>query len=316
METELLERIDGMTKISVLVPLYNEEKVINECYTRIKNVLNNLPFSHEIIFVNDGSRDKTEIIARALAENDCCLKLINLSRNFGHQTAVTAGIDFCEGDAAVIMDADMQDPPELIPQMIEKWRRGYEVVYGKRTSRRGESKLKTVTAKLFYRFFKMITSIDVPLDTGDFRLIDKKVIKEIKKMRENNRYVRGLVSFAGFRQTDVEYIREERFAGEAKYRFSKMLRLASDGIVSFSDKPLKLSYIFGSVTILSAIIYLIVNLCRGEGAEASGFFVLLLLQGMIFVCIGILGGYIGRIYDECKGRPLYIVKDTVGIREE
>ncbi|MBO4896984.1 MAG: glycosyltransferase family 2 protein [Clostridia bacterium] len=302
-----------MTKISVVVPLYNEEKVINECYTRIKNVLSGISMSHEIIFVNDGSRDKTEALARSLAENDGDLKLINFSRNFGHQTAITAGLDFCEGDVVVIMDADMQDPPELIPQMIEKWREGYEVVYGKRAQRRGESAFKLITAKIFYRFLKLMTSIDIPLDTGDFRLIDKKVVKEINKMRENNRYVRGLMSFAGFKHVSVEYIRQERFAGEAKYSLSKMLKLASDGIISFSNRPLKLSYILGSITCLGAVIYFFVNLYRWEAMEKLPYTILLLLQGFILICIGILGEYVGRIYDECKGRPIYIIKDTVGL---
>ena len=303
-------------KISVVVPIYNEEKVINECYSRIKKVLSCLPFSHEIIFVNDGSRDKTETMTRALAEQDGDLKLINFSRNFGHQTAITAGLDFCTGDVAVIMDADMQDPPELIPKMIEKWREGFEVVYGKRLKRRGENFFKLLTAKMFYRFLKIMTSIDIPLDTGDFRLVDRKVVGELKKMREKNRYVRGLVSFAGFKQTSVEYIRQERFAGKAKYSFSKMLKLASDGIVSFSTYPLKLAYILGSITSLSAVIYFIVTLCLGSGASKLPLSLLLLLQGLILICIGILGEYVGRIYDECRDRPIYIIKDTVGIKTE
>ena len=302
-------------KISVIVPLYNEEKVINECYNRIKKVLCALPFSHEIIFVNDGSRDKTEKIARLLAEGDGDLKLINFSRNFGHQTAITAGMDFASGDAVVIMDADMQDPPEIIPEMIEKWRKGYEVVYGKRAVRRGESFFKLATAKLFYRFLKMMTSIQIPLDTGDFRLVDKKVIGEIKKMREKNRYVRGLMSFAGFKQTSVEYIRQERYAGKTKYSLSKMLKLASDGIVSFSTYPLKFAYILGSITSLSAVVYFIVTLCRGLGALKLPLSLLFLLQGLVLICIGIMGEYVGRIYDECKGRPIYIIKDTVGIKD-
>lgn len=301
--------------ISVVVPLYNEESVINECTKRLSTVLEGCGEEWEIVLVNDGSRDKTEILAKAAAAADKRIKLINFSRNFGHQIAITAGMDYAKGDAVIVIDADLQDPPELIPKMIDKWREGYMVVYGKRLKREKETLFKKITAKAYYRILKSITSVDIPVDTGDFRLIDKKVCDVLREMKENNRYVRGLVSFAGFSQCSVEYIRQGRLAGETKYSLKKMLRLATDGIASFSYIPLKMPFYIGAVLLFGDFLYLLVKLFMGQGIMALRFFLTLGADSLILIFMGIFGEYIGRIYEECKKRPLYIVKDETGFDE-
>ena len=302
--------------ISVIVPLYNEESVICECAKRLKNVLCAMEHDWEIVFVNDGSRDKTEALAREIIKEEKRIKLINFSRNFGHQTAITAGMDYAKGDAVVVIDADLQDPPELIPQMVKKWQEGYMVVYGKRLKREKETLFKKVTAKAYYRILKSITNVDIPVDTGDFRLIDKKVCDVLRCMKEKNRYVRGLVSFAGFSQCSVEYIRQGRLAGETKYSLKKMLRLATDGIASFSSAPLKLPLYIGGTLLFGAAVYLICMLFMGKGLSAISQFISLAADSLILIFMGIFGEYIGRIYEECKGRPPYIVKDEVGFDEK
>ena len=302
--------------ISVVVPLYNEECVIEECTKRLSAVLESTGEKWEIVLVNDGSRDKTEILAREIAEKEKRIKLINFSRNFGHQTAITAGMDYASGDAVVVIDADLQDPPELIPKMMEKWREGYMVVYGKRLKREKETFFKKFTAKAYYRILKSITNVDIPVDTGDFRLIDKKVCDVLRSMKENNRYVRGLVSFAGFKQCSVEYIRQGRLAGETKYSLKKMLRLATDGIASFSYTPLKMPFYIGGTLLFGDFLYLLIKLFMGQGAEALKFFLEFGADSIILIFMGIFGEYIGRIYEECKERPLYILKDKVGFDEE
>ncbi|MDR1693472.1 MAG: glycosyltransferase family 2 protein [Oscillospiraceae bacterium] len=303
--------------LSVVVPLYNEEEVIGESYRRLKAVLDGLGETYELIFVNDGSRDSTWALALALAEADPNLRLLSFSRNFGHQTAITAGMDAAAGDAVVVIDADLQDPPEVIPQMLAKWREGYQVVYGLRTKRVGESVFKRLTAKVFYRTLNALTEVHLPVDAGDFRLLDRAVCDTLKRMPERNRYVRGLVSWVGFRQTSVEFVRAERFAGVTKYPLSKMLRLAGDALTSFSYKPLKLSILIGSLVSAASFIYGIVIIFQRlfTSVMVSGWATLacltLFFNGLILIMMGIIGQYVGRIYDETKGRPLYIVAEKI-----
>ena len=311
-----------MIRYSVVVPVYNEESVVEECYRQLNEVMDTTKEPSELIFVNDGSRDATAEIVGKLCAKDESVKLINFSRNFGHQTAITAGMDFSTGQAVVVIDADLQDPPAVILQMIEKWKEGYDVVYGKREKRKGESLFKKATAKMFYRLLATMTSVDIPVDTGDFRLIDRKVCDVMSRLTEKNRYVRGLVSWTGFRQTAVSYVREERFAGETKYPLRKMLRFAMDGITTFSYKPLKISTYIGFILAFFSFVYLIVVLCLRLFTDvtvagwASILAVLLISNGVVLMMLGIIGEYIGRIYDETKNRPLYIVRETIGFRED
>lgn len=305
-------------RYSVVVPVYNEEAVVMECYTRLKAVMEHILEPYELLFINDGSRDKTEEIIKTIAKEDACVRLITFSRNFGHQAAISAGIDMSQGQAVIIIDADLQDPPEVISEMIEKWKQGYDVVYGKREKRKGESAFKRITAKVFYRFLAMQTDMDIPVDTGDFRLIDRKVCDVLTGLSEKNRYVRGLVSFAGFRQTSVSYVRDERFAGETKYPLKKMLSFAMDATTSFSKKPLKIAGYVGSLMSIVSFVYLFVALYqklftdRTVSGWASTVSIMLLFHGVTLMILGIMGEYIGRIYDEVKNRPLYIVKEKTG----
>ena len=228
-------------RYSVVVPVYNEEAVAQECYVRLTKVMASLRDAYELIFVDDGSRDQTNAIISNICRQDSHVRLVSFSRNFGHQAAISAGMDLSSGQAVIIIDADLQDPPEVIIEMVKKWKEGYDVVYGQREKRKGESVFKKATAKLFYRFLSAQTDVDIPVDTGDFRLIDRKVCDVLSSLTEKNRYVRGLVSFAGFRQTGVRYVRDERFAGETKYPLKKMMNFAVDATTSFSKKPLKLA---------------------------------------------------------------------------
>lgn len=306
--------------ISIVVPMYYEEKVADECYKRLKKVMNDNEINYEFIFVNDGSKDKTFEILNKIAEEDNNTKIISFSRNFGHQIAVTAGVDKAKGDAVVIIDADLQDPPELIPKMIDLWNEGYKVVYAKRKKRKGESFFKLFTAGMFYRILDKMTDIDIPLDTGDFRLMDRDVVNVLKTMKENNRFVRGMVSWVGFKQTPIEYERDERFAGETKYPLKKMIKFASDGIISFSAKPLKLMGSLGVFCVsISLIIFLyalirkLTNDVNVVSGWASIMTAVTFLGGVQLLSISVLGEYIGRIYDESKGRPLYIIEKEVNI---
>ncbi len=302
---------------SVIVPLYNEELVIDESYKRLKEVMDSVKENYEIIFMNDGSRDATRDKVEKICVKDQKIKLINFSRNFGHQCAITAGMDLAAGNAIVVIDADLQDPPEVIPQMIEKWKEGYEVVYAKRIKRQGESFLKKFTAKTFYRVLKSMTSIDIPVDTGDFRLIDRKVCDALISLPERNRYVRGLVSWVGYKQTFVEMTRQERFAGESKYPLKKMMKLAFDGITSFSYKPLVIAAYLGGLSFLAGLISLvgviIKNIVNHTSILNFGLIIAinLLMFGLVLTSIGIMGQYIGRIFDESKARPNYIIASTI-----
>lgn len=307
---------------SVVVPVYNEEPVVAETYKRLKSVMDSQQEPYEIIFVNDGSRDRTVQIIYEICEKDGNIKLIDFSRNFGHQVAITAGMDYSRGESIVVIDADLQDPPEVILEMLKKWKEGYDVVYGKRLQRKGETLFKKLTAKAFYRFLKKMTDVDIPVDTGDFRLIDRKVCDALKKVNERNRYVRGIISWLGFKQTGVEFARDKRFAGETKYPLKKMLKFAFDAISSFSYKPLKLASYTGVMLSLFSFVYLIVVLYQGLFTDktvpgwASTLAVSLFFNGIVLMILGIIGGYIGRIYDEVKGRPLYVVRGTKNMEED
>ena len=313
-----------MKKVSVVVPMYYEEEVANECYNRLTNVLKNIPnYEYEIVFVNDGSKDKTLDILEEIAKQDKNVKIVSFARNFGHQTAVTAGIKYITGDAVVIIDADLQDPPELIPDMLKLWEEGHEVIYGKRKSRDGESKFKLLTAKMFYKTLNALSDVEIPKDTGDFRLVDKKVIDVVNSMPEHNKFLRGLFSWVGFKQKAFEYERKERFAGETKYPLKKMLKLASDGIISFSSKPLKLVGGLGLVTILISVAILIYslisyvfNLNHLTPGWTSIMVTITLFSGVQLLSIWIMSEYIARIYDETKNRPQYIIDKTINIDEE
>lgn len=308
------------TIYSIIVPLYNEELVIEESYKRLKAVLDSVKERYEIIFVNDGSRDKTRAIVETICKKDKAVKLVNFSRNFGHQAAITAGMDVSLGDAVIIIDADLQDPPEIILSMIKKWKEGYEVIYGKRSIREGETFFKKFSAGVYYRLLKSMSSIDIPVDAGDFRLIDRKVCDALMSLPEKNRYVRGLVSWVGFKQTYVEYARQERFAGKTKYPLKKMMKLAFDGITSLSYKPLVITAYFGGITLAVGVISFVSVFIRNIIVNSKVLDLGLLLSinlimfSLVFCSIGIIGQYIGRIFDESKGRPLYIIESQINYK--
>lgn len=308
--------------ISVVVPMYFEEEVAQECYNRLKSVMLQNDINYEFVFVNDGSTDRTIEILSEIAANDYRTKIVNFARNFGHQIAVTAGIAAAKGDAIVIIDADLQDPPEVIPELIAKWEEGYEVVYAKRKQRKGETWFKLLTAKYFYKFLNYMSDIDIPKDTGDFRIIDRKVADVFNQMTERNRFIRGMMSWVGFRQTYVEYERDERFAGETKYPLKKMIKFASDGIIAFSTKPLRIVMTLGLLSVLISIIVLLYTITVkiiGTGTQtgwASIMVAITFFSGIQLLGLGIVGQYIARIYDESKNRPIYIVKETINIEQE
>ncbi len=295
--------------LSVVVPVYNEEEVINESYRRLTEVLEQTGETYELIFVNDGSRDKTLPLALEICEKDKRVKVIDFARNFGHQLAITAGMDASSGKAVVVIDADLQDPPEVIPEMVEKWREGYEIVYGKRIKREGETAFKKFTAKVFYRFLDRMTDVDIPVDTGDFRLIDRKVCEALKLVPEHNRYVRGIVSWLGYKSCPVEFERKKRFAGTTKYPLKKMIRFASDAIMSFSYKPLKLATLLGCGVSLLSLILLIFYAAFGQLNPVTSLIILgIFIAGLLFLCLGIVGEYIARMCDEVRNRPLYLIR--------
>lgn len=312
------ERGPERPRISIVAPAYNEEEVLPEFYRRVREVMDALGEPWELIFVNDGSTDNTLAVMRELHEKDPRVKIISFSRNFGHQIAITAGLDYAQGDAVVIIDADLQDPPEVIPELVEKWREGYDVVYAVRKERHGESWFKEWTAKLFYRLIYRITDVKIPLDTGDFRLMDRKVVQVLRTLRERSRFMRGLSAWVGFRQTGVFYVREPRFAGETKYPLRKMIKFALDAITSFSYVPLQLATYFGfaiaglSLVGMVVAIYLRLSTGRELLGQATTLVAVLFLGGIQLIFLGIIGEYLGRIYDEVKARPLYIVAETIG----
>ena len=319
----MIENATRGTLISVVVPCFNEEAVIQATYRRLVEVLSALSdIEFELIFVDDGSRDRTATLLRGFQSSDSRVRAVIFSRNFGHQMAVTAGIEHTSGDAVVLIDADLQDPPEVIEQMIVAWRRGVDVVYGTRGSREGESVLKLWTAKKFYRGINRISDTPIPLDTGDFRLMDRKVVEAFLAMPERDRFVRGMVAWLGFRQESIQYKRAARFAGETKYPLRKMIRFALDGVISFSLTPLRLAIWIGFTTagiaVLGVIYALIVRLLTNQWVPGWTllFIACLAIGGVQLVCMGAVGEYVGRIYGEVKRRPLYIVRERLGFSEE
>lgn len=309
-------------RYSIVIPVYNEEAVISQTYHRLKQVMDLTKDPYELIFVNDGSCDHTTAMIKGFREQDDAVKLITFSRNFGHQIAITAGMDYALGAAVVVIDADLQDPPELILEMIAKWKEGFDVVYAKRTKRKGETFFKKQTASLFYRILSASTDLEIPTDTGDFRLLDRRVCEELKRLPEKNRYVRGLVSWVGFKQIAVEYERDERLAGETKYPLKKMIKLSMDGLTSFSYKPIKMATYAGSVIITSGLAYLAVMLLLKVFSKSviAGWNLVMAMQlvltGILLTMMGIIGEYIGRIYDEARDRPLYIVSECYGMMKK
>ncbi len=301
---------------SIIAPVFNEHESLPELYKRVSEVMDTTHEPWELVLVDDGSSDGSAEIMRNLAAQDERVRPIIFARNFGHQIAVTAGLDYSRGQAMVIIDADLQDPPEVILDLIARWREGYEVVYAVRTEREGESWFKKATASLFYRLIFRITDVKIPLDTGDFRLLDRKVVDVMNSMRERHRFLRGMASWVGFRQVGVGYKRHARFAGSTKYPLKKMLKLALNAITSFSYFPLQLATYVGFVAAgLSVITIPVVIIARLSGnaaflGQASTLIAVLFLGGVQLISLGILGEYIGRIYDEVKGRPLYIVSQA------
>ena len=301
--------------LSVIVPCFNEEEVITESYKRIKSILNQFDFRTEIIFINDGSTDKTQEILYNILESDNSVKLITFSRNFGHQKAVTAGINHCTSDLAIIIDADLQDPPELIPEMIRTMETSHaQVVYCVRKSRKGEGFFKKITAKLFYRFLNFLSEVRLPVDTGDFRLIDKSIIREFNNLHEKGKYIRGLISWVGFKQVPFYYEREARFAGETKYPFMKMLRFATTSMLYFSTKPLRIATTLGFSSVLVALVLAIwsilgklIGFTHSDSGWTSLFVLIIFFGGVQLLTIGIVGSYIGNLFDEIKNRPEYII---------
>lgn len=306
-------------KVSLVIPMYYEEEVANECYKKVSKMLKELDkYDYEIIFVNDGSKDKTLEILEKIARKDEKAKIVSFSRNFGHQAAVTAGLKVATGDAIVIIDADLQDPPELIPQMLKLWEQGNEVIYGKRKTRKGESAFKLLTAKMFYKTLNALSDVEIPKDTGDFRLVDRKVVDVINSLPEHNKFLRGLFSWVGFKQKAYEYERQERFAGKTKYPLKKMLKLASDGIISFSSKPIKLVGALGIISIVISIMILIYALISYifqlnnlSAGWTSIMVAITFFAGVQLLSLWIISEYIGRIYDEAKGRPQYIIDKKI-----
>jgi glycosyltransferase involved in cell wall biosynthesis len=315
-------KIKQHSKLSIIIPCFNEEEVIGETVRQILSFADSLSaLDVEIIFVDDGSKDETLGLLEVAASVDPRIKIISFSRNFGHQIAVTAGVNAAIGDAVVLIDADLQDPPAVIHQMLSKWQEGFDVVYGVRTERMGESSFKLASAKLFYRLLNKLSSVAIPLDTGDFRLMDRRVVNILASMPEQDRFVRGMVAWVGFKQCALPYKRVERFAGISKYPLRKMLRFALDGILSFSTKPLQVAVGFGFVCaafsvcgILYALFLRLFTNIWVEGWTAL-MIAILFIGGVQLICLGILGEYIGRIYNETKRRPLYIVKSQIGFDE-
>jgi dolichol-phosphate mannosyltransferase len=315
--------MSGKKLLSVVVPCYNEEAVIEETHQRLTEVLRRLDdLEYELIYVDDGSRDRTAAVLEQLHAADESVRVLRFSRNFGHQMAVTAGVEHAMGDAVVLIDADLQDPPEVILRMVERWREGYHVAYGVRTDRDGETAFKLATAKGFYRVMNRLSETPIPLDTGDFRLMDRKVVQALQAMPERDRFVRGMVSWVGFRQVAVPYRRAPRLAGESKYPLFRMLRFALDGIASFSVAPLKLATWMGFVTsglALVGIVYaLILRLFTNIWVTGwTGLFIVVLFMGGVqLLSLGIIGEYVGRIYGETKRRPLYLVQERLGFEPE
>lgn len=299
--------------LSLVVPAFNEEEAMEQSFERTYRAMSSIGYPFEIIYIDDGSRDRTwEIISRLAREHEE-VKALRFSRNFGHQLAVTAGMDEAKGDAVIIMDADLQDPPEVIADMVKAWEQGADIAYGKRLHRKGETAAKKFTAWCYYRLLNFMSAYPIPLDTGDFRLLDKAVADEFKVLREHNRFLRGMSAWLGYNAVPVEYVREERCAGKTKYTLKKMLRLAADGIFGFSSRPLTLIGWVGLAVLCIALLGLIATIACAAVTGVPGWIwavcALVLLDGVILCAMGVQGAYTQRIYDEVKGRPLYIIKE-------
>lgn len=310
--------MQGNPEISLVIPIYNEEETLPELFRRLTELIERLNTTVEVVLVNDGSRDKSYELMVEHHEKDERFKVVHFARNFGHQVAITAGMDLANGDAIITMDADLQDPPEVIDEMIEKWREGYEMVYAVRKKREGETLFKRATASLFYRLLRRMTRVDIPVDVGDFRLVDRKAMDAFNCMREKNRFIRGMFSWVGFKQTAVYFERAPRFAGETKYPLSKMIKLAADAMISFSNVPLQLSLFVGlvvsSLSFLAGATFLVFKFVGVYSVRGwtSTVVILSFLGGVQLMVMGMMGLYVARIHEEVKNRPLYIVSDLHG----
>jgi polyisoprenyl-phosphate glycosyltransferase len=307
--------------VTIVIPVYNEAEVLPTLYDRLTRVLEGLVESYEIIFVNDGSQDDSALFLRDFQARDARVKFLNFSRNFGHQIAITAGLDYSSGQTVVVMDADLQDPPEVIPQLIEQWRKGYDIVFAVRAKRQGEGFFKRATAALFYRLFRRMAATEIPLDAGDFRLMSRRAVEALQSIRERNRFIRGLAGWIGFRQTAVTYVRDVRQAGETKYPLKKMLRFALNGLLSFSVVPLQLASYLGFLISSIGFFYIVYAIGLKLFTDqvvlgwTSVMVAVLFLGGVQLVSLGIIGEYIGRIYEEVKQRPLYVVDEAKGFEQ-
>lgn len=306
---------------SIVAPVYNESATLPRFYERLTAVMGSLGAPYEVILVDDGSRDDSLDLMRRLHAADPRVKVLSFSRNFGHQVAISAGMDAAEGDAVVVIDSDLQDPPEVIADLVAEWERGYEVVYAVRSARKGETAFKLATAKIFYRLLSRIAAVEIPHDTGDFRLMDRRAVLAMRRIREHHRFVRGLSSWIGYRQTGVRYVRQERQAGATGYPFRKMLKLAVDAMTSFSYLPLQLAtsvgFAIAGLSVLGIILTIILRLAnRTVAGQATTLVAVLFLGGIQLIFLGVIGEYLGRIYDEVKGRPLYLIREALGFEEE
>jgi glycosyltransferase involved in cell wall biosynthesis len=307
------EMSDIHIHVTVVVPAYNEEAVLPEFHRRLGVVLDNLGCTSEVVYVNDGSIDKTFSVMRELAASDPRVSVVDLSRNFGKEIALTAGMDFARGDAVVVIDADLQDPPELIPKLLAEWEKGFDVVYAKRISREGETFLKKATAYAFYRLIQRVSRVRIPEDTGDFRLLSRRAVDALKQLREQHRFMKGLFAWIGYPQTGVPYTRDPRFAGETKWNYWRLWNFALEGITSFTIAPLKAATYVGLATAVTAFIFVVIIVYRtlAYGDPVRGYpslmVVLLFLGGMQLTALGVIGEYLGRMFDETKGRPLYFI---------
>ena len=310
---------DQRPEYSIVLPVFNEEETLPELVRRLEDLLSRLDGPAEVILVDDGSSDRSYVLMLAARDADERFKVLRLSRNFGHQIAITAGIDVAAGNAVIVMDADLQDPPEVVVEMTARWREGYDVVYAVREERAGDSRFKKATASGFYRVFKRMSEVDVPLDAGDFRLVDRRALEAFKTMRESNRYVRGMFGWIGFRQGEVRFQRDERFAGETKYPLTRMIKFATDGIVSFSSAPLRLAlnlgFVVSALSFVLGIVFLVSKLAGLYSVPglASVAVLVAFLGGIQLLVLGVMGEYIARIHDEVKARPLYLVRDAHGL---
>lgn len=312
-----------MKKITIIVPSYNEEEALPYLYERLNSMMNNLnQYEFEVLFVNDGSKDKTLELIKEMRNKDSRISYVNFSRNFGKETAMIAGLDYATGDAVIFIDADLQDPPELIPELIKYWEEGYDDVYARRSSRKGETFLKKFTSKMYYKVLQSLTRVEIQKDTGDFRLLDRRCVNALKKMRETQRCSKSMFSWIGYKKKEVMYDRDPRVAGTTKWNYKKLVDLAIDGITAFTTSPLRISTFLSIPTFLAFVIYLIYIIvkCITNNCGVQGYQTIILLNlfffGVIILLIGIIGEYLGRIFNETKNRPLYFVDEYNGEKEQ